>query len=667
MRIALAPLLLLFAGAAPAAAQEVITVTAARRAEARDAAAVPVAIIPEAEVERTGAQHPSELLNRAPGVMIHRNSGAEHLTAIRSPVLTGGAGAGSFLFLEDGVPLRAAGFANVNGLFEGLSEFAAGVEIIRGPGTALHGSNALHGLVNVLTPDPAQARSLTEAEIASFGRWRGRAIAARQGDGLNAYAALSWLHEDGWRDNAGLDRIGALTGISGRAGRFDWRAGAGFVWLDQNTATFITGQDAYRDRARSRSNPAPDAFRKAWAARAFLRAETALDNGWSLSLTPYARVNEMELLMHFLPSQALEETGHHSLGLQAQVWREGARGSVTLGADAEWTRGFLVETQELPSFGQFPEGVHYDFTADAWVIGGYVQGRWKVNDAVSLEAGLRVEGAWYDYENHRDANAIGRFLRPESRRDDFTVVTPHFGAVWTLNTDQRLFLRAARGARAPQAQELYRLQPGQQIDGINPEVLDSLEAGWRWTGAGGARVEIAAFAMEKRNVFFRDADGLNVTDARTRHRGVEVEAAAPLHDTLLLSLSATLARHQYAYDRPVSQAWESVSKGDDIDTAPRVLGNLRLLWTPDARLTVEAEWAHVGRYYTDAANDHTYPGHDVANLRAVWRGGERWEVFGVVRNLFDVRYAERADFAFGTPRYFPGEPRAFSAGFRLRG
>ena len=58
--------------------------------------------------------HPAERLNSIAGVNIHRGSGQEHLTAIRSPVLTGGAGAGSFLYTLDGVPLRAAGFANVN-------------------------------------------------------------------------------------------------------------------------------------------------------------------------------------------------------------------------------------------------------------------------------------------------------------------------------------------------------------------------------------------------------------------------------------------------------------------------------------------------------------------------------------------------------------------------
>jgi len=97
--------------------------------------------------------HPAEALNRVAGVNIHRGSGQEHLTAIRSPVLTGGAGAGSFLYLEDGVPLRAAGFANVNGLFEAGTEFANKVEVFKGPGPAFYGSNAVHGLINVQSTD----------------------------------------------------------------------------------------------------------------------------------------------------------------------------------------------------------------------------------------------------------------------------------------------------------------------------------------------------------------------------------------------------------------------------------------------------------------------------------------------------------------------------------
>ncbi len=43
------------------------------------------------------------------------------------------------------------------------------------------------------------------------------------------------------------------------------------------------------------------------------------------------------------------------------------------------------------------------------------------------------------------------------------------------------------------------------------------------------------------------------------------------------------------------------------------------------------------------------------------------EIFTAVRNLLDERYAERADYAFGNERYFPGEPRAISIGIRATG
>lgn len=112
--------------------------------------------VTEEEIDLVRPNHITEVINRVSGVNIQRGNGQEHLTSIRSPVLSGGAGAGSFLYLEDGIPLRAAGFANVNGLFEANYELAGGIEVVRGPGSALYGSNAVHGLVNVLSRAPSQ-------------------------------------------------------------------------------------------------------------------------------------------------------------------------------------------------------------------------------------------------------------------------------------------------------------------------------------------------------------------------------------------------------------------------------------------------------------------------------------------------------------------------------
>ena len=45
---------------------------------------------------------------------------------------------------------------------------------------------------------------------------------------------------------------------------------------------------------------------------------------------------------------------------------------------------------------------------------------------------------------------------------------------------------------------------------------------------------------------------------------------------------------------------------------------------------------------------------------------EGLEGFVIVRNLFDLNYADRADYAFGNNRYFPGEPLNATFGIRKR-
>ena len=104
--------------------------------------------------ELVGATHSSELVNRAAGAMIQRGSGQESLTALRSPVLTGAGACGAVLVLEDGIPIRPVGTCNVNELFEVNFEQAAAIEVLRGPGSALYGSSAVHGIINVIPPMP---------------------------------------------------------------------------------------------------------------------------------------------------------------------------------------------------------------------------------------------------------------------------------------------------------------------------------------------------------------------------------------------------------------------------------------------------------------------------------------------------------------------------------
>ena len=131
---------------------EVLVVTATRAEKALAEIPVNADLVSGETLELTAHTHISESLARVAGSWISRGNGQEHLTALRSPVLTGAGGCGAFLMAQDGVSLRAAGFCNINQLFEANTEQAGRIEVIKGPGTALYGSNAMHGLINVIRP-----------------------------------------------------------------------------------------------------------------------------------------------------------------------------------------------------------------------------------------------------------------------------------------------------------------------------------------------------------------------------------------------------------------------------------------------------------------------------------------------------------------------------------
>lgn len=679
--------------AGPAFAEDEIVVTAERRAQDVSTLASNAAALSGDDLSRIGAQAPSEALNRLPGVAIHRGSGVESLPAIRSPVLTGGQGAGSFLVLEDGVPIRAPGFANINALYETSLAFAERVEVTRGPGSALYGSNAVHGVVNVVTTrESARAHPATvDISAGSFGRYEVSALATvDQRAGLSVLCAtvidenciatanaplerrvtlgLAAKHEDGWRDNAGLDEQHAIAGVDARLGEWSVASRLVFVNLEQETAGFVEGTDAYRNTALSRANANPEAYRNSKVVRA--HATLARDFGQTLSLTvtPFARWIDTDLLQHFFPSRALEETSQSGGGVQtALYWDPSDSFSLIVGVDADRTSGDLREFQSRPTQpAGYTQGLHYDYTVDATVLAAYAQASWAFAPDWRLVAGVRGERSAYDYDNRAPTGDVGRFRRVADRTDTFETLTPKLGAVYTISDSARVWLNLARGARAPQVSDLYSLQTLQEPGDQKAEAIDSAELGWRSSFDNGARVEMALFVMEKKNSAFRNADGFTVPFARTRHAGVEISGALPLGALFELSGWASYAEHTYRFSDPVTRAGESIVSGTDVDSAPRRLANAQLTWTPGETFSAEIGWTHMGAYLTNAAGTRRYPGHDVFDLRANWSATAGVDIYAAVRNLADERYAERADFAFGADRYFPAESRALTVGVRTR-
>ncbi|HBQ49739.1 MAG TPA: TonB-dependent receptor, partial [Hyphomonas atlantica] len=485
-------------------------------------------------------------------------------------------------------------------------------------------------------------------------------------------AAVSIQKDTGWRDNTGVDQQ-KLTLVG------DWALGGWDTtgWLtasnlNQETAGFIQGADAYKDEDIAKSNPNPEAYRDAWSARAGARLSREMGGG-TLTLTPYAHTQAMIFAQHFLPNGGVEKNGSTGGGVMARFQREVSE-AVTwrVGADVDVASGWLKEIQPepfgfFPGDARFPQGKHYDYTVDTLTGALWGELDYVLTDDMRLLAGLRAETHEYDYSTDVAPGINGRFNVPADRTDNFDLLTPKLGLIWSVADATDLYANYARGERAPQASDLYRLQSLQVAGEVEEETLDSVEIGARGSALDGRLVyDVAAYWMEKENFFFRDSDGLNVPNGSTEHAGIEASAALELTTALSVSGSASWSDQTYTFDRITSSGTETIQDGNEIDTAPEWLANVSLDWQATEAIKLSLNVDHVGEYFVDPANTTVYPGHTVLGARGAWVFAEGTEVFLIVRNLTDERYADRADLAFGNDRYFPGEPINATLGMRKK-
>lgn len=663
---------------------ETLTVIASREAQSLNDLAASVSVVTHDDIALVSAVHVNESLTRVPGVWVSRGNGQEHLTAIRSPVLTGAGSCGAFAITEDGVAVRATGFCNVNQLFDINTEQAGKIDVLRGPGTVLYGSDAQHGVINVVSLAPAsQPETLMglEAGPDQYGRLT-FSHSNRQGE--HAYRiSTNGAHDGGYKDDSGF-------GQQKLTARHDWHGGDTQVKtlfslnnLNQETAGYVVGKDAYKDPARKRENPNPEAFRDVKSARIQSQISFTLDNDSQLLITPYARSNEMQFLMHFLPGTPLEENGHQSVGLQS-AWFSSLSDTarMTTGIDLEYTEGWLKQSQAV-GFSSFPAGKQYDYTVDGLLAAGFASVDLAFSSATELTTGLRYEWLQYDYHNRMISGdtaedgskcvngftgAVGcRYTRPEDSVNRFGNLSANLGLLHKFNDQQTLFVRMAQGKRAPQATEMYRLQNGQMQADLDSERILSAEIGLRgqWESL---RYSLAAFQMNKTNVMFQNADRLYLAGGETAHQGIEYDLQWILNDTWDLAAAGTFAKHDYRSDVSAPGSNDELqTRGNRIVSAPDQMHSLRLGWHLADKARAELEWLIMGSYYTDLANEHDYEGHNLLTLRTRYQLSDTISVDARLKNLTNTDYAERADYsAFDGDRYFIGEPRALYADLQIR-
>lgn len=650
---------------------ERITTTGSRLAESDEAMSVVISRVDESDIKLVSPAHIEEVLKFVAGAGVQRGNGQEYLPALRSQVFTGAGACGGLLTAEDGIPLRAAGFCNINELFEAHAEMAQRIEVLKGPGSVLYGSNAVHGVINVITPDTTRGAGMVGVDYGAYGYKRAKLRQGKDfgnsGIGINA----SITRNSGYRDGESVQQ--EKVNLRHRYETDDLMLTTGFTYtnLDQDTAGYISGFESYKVEDLARSNENPDAFRKNRAVRLWTNAKWDLADDAQLSITPYFRNQSMDFRMHFLPGTPLEKNDQQGFGLQSQYqqplsenWR------LDMGVDYEYTEGGLQQFQEGPTQGSafleatVPEGQHYDYQVDATLVAPFASLMWE-QDAWTVTIGARYEYMNYDYTNNMiagrtrdDGTECGfggcRYSRPPSGNNHYSNLSPKLGVSYQYSDNTRFYANLSQGYRAPQATELYRLQRDQQTADLDSETATNVEAGVKGYVDALSYV-VSVYHMDKDNFIFRDSDFFNVNDGKSRHRGIEVELRYQFTPDWDLAVAATHARHTYEHQ----QILNGINiKGNDIDTAPRTMANTRLGWNVSVNSRVELEWQHVDEYYTDPENLHQYEGHDLLHLRASASVTDNLTVYARILNLTDEAYAERADYSgFSGDRYFPGLPR----------
>jgi vitamin B12 transporter len=470
---------------------ETIVVTASRDPVPEESAGVSATVIEREQLEALGLPMVSDMLRLVPGVSVATAGPRGTQTQLRIR----GAEANHTLLFVDGIRFNDPASGN-EARFELLtSDALSRIEVVRGPQSALWGSEALGGVIAVETAGPGQGRAL--AARAEHGSQNSSRASAHFSIGA-ADAGLSG--SAGWLRSGGIDSFGS----GGERDGFENRS-ASLKAVFKPISSVTAGVVAHHLAGRSEFDGFdPITFRRAdtldetrnriVAVRGWLAADAA---GWSLladaSYLDSANRNR-------LGDAPLNSTFGERLTAGAQASRSFRGHRVTLAAERE---------QE-------------DFAArDQALFGGTDQDRSR-----SLTAGVaewRAEWA--------DSLVTDIAIRHDSFSAFLDATTLRATALYKAGAALTLHVGYGEGIAQPTFYDLYGFFPGSFVGNpdLRPESSKGFEAGMDW-GSEGAGIGVTAFSNRLKNEIvgtFDPATFLSSTAnvaGKSSRRGIELAA-----------------------------------------------------------------------------------------------------------------------------------------------
>lgn len=660
-----------------------ITVTTTRTE--RSTLEVPASVLRKSgdEVKADRAVTQRELLNSIAGVRITQTgSNIGHMTSIRLPTGT----KAYYLFLQDGVPVQSSGFFNHNGLAFTNFSSAGSVEVLKGAGTALYGSDAIGGTINVISNDPMKNLGVEGAvEIGNDG-FRRQSITG--GKELNEQSAIS-LHisnaeSDGFRDHSEFDRqelsvnyvndidIDNTLKIALNVNRFE----------SQMTSD-IRGFRNYRDNPESAGRNVErvlaqgiDPIRQFDYARLSAEWQHQLNDTVDLSTIVYLRSNQNRYSATWEQNVSRNDNQEKTAGLLFKADMDFGRFRVISGVDVEYTQGERETTQEFDfvptGFGRSVDaGTIFDYDVDYRAIAPYTRVEIGLSEKLTLGLGARYDINQFDYTNNTDNGVYeNTYFRPDSGEDrTFNHFSPKADLTYRFTDNQTVYARYANGFRVPQVSTLYSLKSDERADSFDEEVTNTFEIGYKLRHQQHA-FETALYYLTIDDTIITtevsDDLNVNVNAGKTLHAGIEVSLASQWTDEWATKLAYSHSKNEFDDSDEIGRDGQRFGNNEQA-RAPENLANVRLIYTPELLpgLFAFVEWEHIGSYWMNDENTLRYAGHDIANIKANYEINAHLTLFGRINNITDRLYAESAQLQFGED-YTPGAPRQAFVGFEYK-
>ncbi|AKE52667.1 TonB-dependent receptor [Kangiella geojedonensis] len=652
-----------------------------------------IGVIGEQTIEDTNPTHAADTLNRIAGVnIVQLGSGSQGVAAaIRQPISYGPV----YLYLENGVPVRSPAFFNHNSLYETNFSEAHGAEILKGPGSALYGSDAIGGVVNILSNQPIthDRQQLTlESGSDEWRRLQFKSDNRFEQDSLSI--RLGVIDSEGWRQHTAVDRQNALINWQTSGLGFDEiNSLFSYTQIDMDTGGSGLRYEDFINNSQQAGNLI--GFREVESYRLSSALHKDLASG-RLTITPYVRSNDLQYMATwtlntgrevFIPwlgqtvldsqDAHINHSGHDSIGalLRYQQDSEALNGFWIVGVDLDKSEGYtqqtyIERTDNDPGnywLAYQTAGLLYDYEVDFTSVSPYLHMESDITNNLRVNAGLRYDSVRYDYDNHLSTVTSGSIhLRPADTQLSMDHLSPKLGLTYQWSDDLSSYVSYRNAFRIPSSGQLFRSGKTLDSTSLKPVVADSFDIGIRGNLTDEINFELALYHMVKDDdiVSLTEADGSrrNANVGETQHQGLELGLDYYFAMNWQLGLSYTTSRHEF-------KQWQ-VSDSDDfsrnrIPLAPTHYTNLRLAYMPDFLNggRIELEGIDMGGYFVDEANTDRYSGHSLLNIRTNYYLGDSLELYLNILNATDKLYAETTS-KWG-PTYTPGKPRTAYLGLRV--